>query len=401
MEPAVFLSSPDLTSRLSEIQRIKVYGRDDGAGGLPRVWQDFLRLPRHTLPRLLKEIGLRHSTAHLRYGDAWKLAPRPLDVGPSWEDRLAKRDDGLARGERAARREYQVLQGIHHRGIAEALDIRDHQGGPAILFGHRESDLRLDHYLDNYGDQLAPEVRQDMVRQLAEAVRYAHHRSLYHRAFAPRSVFVSARGDGTRPQLRITDWQTAARDFDATTSRLPSIGDSTLDPALIEDAAQPYLAPETDQPYADPADLDVFGLGAVAYLIVTGQAPATQRSALLERLRADGGLHPYAVSDGVAEALGTLVFDSTRTDVNDRLESADRFLDLLDAAEQEAAVPEEAGAAQVDPLDALPGQPVDGDWSVRRVLGTGATSRALLVGLIVTSSWVPSHRNFRCQAECR
>jgi len=64
VEPAVFLSSPDLVSRLDEIQRIKVYGRDDGAGGLPRIWQDFLRLPpdrpgrritpefsRHTLPR--------------------------------------------------------------------------------------------------------------------------------------------------------------------------------------------------------------------------------------------------------------------------------------------------------------------------------------------------------------
>lgn len=97
---------------------------------------------------------------------------------------------------------------------------------PAILFHHKHSDLRLDAYLAVHGDGLTPEIRLDLVRQLAEAVRYAHHRSLYHRALAARSVYVSARGDGSAPVLRIADWQAAARDFDTTTQ--PSIGDSSL-----------------------------------------------------------------------------------------------------------------------------------------------------------------------------
>lgn len=151
VEPAVFLSSPDLESHLDDIQQLKVYGRDDGGSGLKRIWQDFLGQPpdrperritpefsRHTLPQLLKTIGIRQSAAHLRFADTWKLQPHPLDAGPSWEDRLAIRDDGLVREEgrvriylvsqmateaarrsteRAARREYQVLQGITHRGI--------------------------------------------------------------------------------------------------------------------------------------------------------------------------------------------------------------------------------------------------------------------------------------------
>lgn len=45
IEPAVFLSAPDLVSHLDEVQRIRVYGRDDGASGLARIWQDFLGLP--------------------------------------------------------------------------------------------------------------------------------------------------------------------------------------------------------------------------------------------------------------------------------------------------------------------------------------------------------------------
>ncbi|KRV48655.1 serine/threonine protein kinase [Wenjunlia vitaminophila] len=413
VEPAVFLSAPSLVSHLDEIQRIKVYGRDDGSSGLARIWQDFLGRPperperritpefsRHQLPRLLTAIGIRQSTAHLRFGESWKLEPRPLDAGTSWEDRLATRDDGLVKEEgrvrvylvnrlatetarktadRAARREYQVLQGIHHRGIAEAVDFREHMGGPAILFRHRHSDLRLDQYLDAYGDRLAPEVRLDMVRQLAEALRYAHNRSLHHRALAARSVYVTCRTDGSRPELRITDWQTAARDFDTNTTVLRSVGRSTLDAALIEDASQVYLAPETDQPYTDPADLDIFGLGAISHLVLTGQAPAPQRSGLLERLRTDGGLHLYAVADGFTDALDDLVFQATRSDVNERLSSTEDFLSLLDQAEQAALVPEPATAPAVDPLEALPGQSLDAEWSVARVLGTGATARALLV----------------------
>ncbi|MFE1902227.1 BREX system serine/threonine kinase PglW [Streptomyces gardneri] len=414
IKPAVFLHDSGLVSGLDEFQRINVYGRNDGASGLGRIWDDLLGKPpereswritpqsAQLLEQLMQKIGISHSTAHLRFGDDWKLEPSVLDAGPGWEDRLAVRVDGLVQEEgrvriylveqmageaarraadRAARREYQVLQGITHRGIAQAAQIHQHQGGPAILFRHRHSDLRLDAYLAAYGGKLTPEVRLDLVRQLGEALRYAHNRSLYHRALSARSVYVSAKEDGAEPAVRITDWQTAARDFETTSMR--SIGDTPLDGGLIEDSAQVYLAPETDQEFADPVDLDLFGLGAVAYLILTGEAPAAQRSALIERLSAEGGLHPYAVADGLSDGLDALIYRATRAEVVDRLPSADRFLDLLDEVEQQAAAPDQPVAVEVDPLTALPGQPVDEAWTVKRVLGTGATARALLVERVI------------------
>ncbi|WP_327239595.1 BREX system serine/threonine kinase PglW [Streptomyces sp. NBC_01318] len=414
IKPAVFLHAPGLVSDLDEFQRINVYGRNDGAGGLDKIWDDLLGKPpereswritpqsAQLLEQLMQKIGISHSTAHLRYGDDWKLEPGVLDAGPGWEDRLAVRDDGLIQedgrvriylveqlageaakraADRAARREYQVLQGITHRGIAQAVQIRQHQGGPAILFRHRHTDLRLDAYLDAYGGKLTPETRLDLVRQLAEALRYAHNRSLYHRALAARSVYVSAKEDGSEPVIRITDWQTAARDFDTTQMR--SIGDTPLDAALIEDAAQVYLAPETDQEFADPVDLDLFGLGALAYLLLTGEPPADRRSTLIERLSTEGGLHPYAVADGLSDNLDDLIYRATRAEVVDRLPSAERFLDLLDEVEQQTAVPDQPTSVETDPLTAVPGQPVDEAWTVRRVLGTGATARALLVERLV------------------
>jgi serine/threonine protein kinase len=408
VEPAVFLSARGLHADLDEVQSTRVYGRDDDSTGLPWIWRDLLSRPpqresqrvtpefSRQLPNLLAKVGLRVSTAHLRFGDDWTLQPNPLDAGPTWEDRLAERK-GLVREagrvriyltaqqsteeqrqsvERAARREYQVLQGITHRGIAQAVQIQDHQGGPAILFKHQATDVRLDSYLAVHGQRLSPEVRLDLVRQLAEAVRYAHSRSLYHRTLAARSIYVSAKDNGSAPVLRIIDWQAAARDFD--TTGMSSIGYTSLPGDHIGDAAEVYLAPEFETPFADPVDLDVFGLGSLSYLIITGQPPATRRTSLIERLTTEHGLHPYAVSDSISDALDELIFHATRTDIADRLDSADAFLDGLDRVEQDSPVPE-VTTPRIDPLTAMPGQAVDGDWVVERVLGTGATARALLV----------------------
>jgi serine/threonine protein kinase len=408
VEPAVFLSAPGLHSELDDVQSTRVFGRDDNSTGLPWIWRDLLSRPpqresqrvtpefSRQLPKLLDKIGLRVSTAHLRFGDDWTLQPDPLDAGPTWEDRLAARkglvpEEGRVRiyltaqqateeqrqsVERAARREYQVLQGITHRGIAQAVQLGNHQGGPAILFRHRAADVRLDSYLAVHSQALSPEARLDLVRQLAEAVRYAHSRSLYHRTLAARSIYVTAKEDGSSPVLRIIDWQAAARDFD--TTGMSSIGNTSLPGEHVGDAAEVYLAPEFDTPFADPVDLDVFGLGSLSYFIITGQPPATRRTGLIERLTAERGLHPYAVSDAISDALDELIFHATRTDIADRLDSADAFLDGLDRVEQDSPAPEVA-TRSIDPLVAMPGQTLDGDWSVERVLGTGATARALLV----------------------
>ncbi|GAB2811481.1 BREX system serine/threonine kinase PglW [Actinocorallia aurea] len=407
VEPSVFLTDDRLVCELDAAQRPAVYGRY-AESGLPSFEQGILlaskpqpldaRFSQH-LPKLLEKIGISQSQRHLRYGDAddWKLEPTPLDSGPTWEDRLARKsglveeegrvriylvpqsssDEARASVHRAALREYQVLQGITHPGIAQAVDLREHLGGSAILFRHGSDDLRLDTYLDVHGANLAPETRIGMIHQLAEALRYAHGRSLYHRALSARSVYVSAKADGTRPQLRIIDWQTAARDFDTSSGR--SLGNSPAAADHIEDSAQLYLAPEFDGRYPDPVELDMFGLGALSYLILTGLPPAHDRATLLDLLK-DGGLRPSGVADGVSTELDQLVHDATLGDVTKRIESADRFLKQLDAATRRA---EEEAPVQADPLSAVPGNVIriDGHkaWTVERVLGTGSTGRALLV----------------------
>lgn len=96
VEPAVFLTDPGLVSQLDQVQRTRVYGRDDAAEGLPWIWRDLLSRPpqressridqdlsRRVLPQLLDDIGIRAGAAHLRFGDGWELDPSVLDAGPA------------------------------------------------------------------------------------------------------------------------------------------------------------------------------------------------------------------------------------------------------------------------------------------------------------------------------
>ncbi|WP_123746887.1 protein kinase domain-containing protein [Saccharothrix texasensis] len=396
VEPAIFLTTPGLRSELDDIHRVRVYGRDGESTGLDWIWRDLLgQVPDEqlvtedfsaVLPELLRHLGIAAADAYRWFGD-WELAPEPLDFGSTWEDRLATRNSGVreegrlrvyltaqqatgdarASVERLARREYELLRDITHRGIAQAVQFGHHRDNPAILFRHQTSDLRLDAYLALYGKSLTARQRREMVRQLAEAVRYAHSHSLCHRALAARSVFVSAKTDGTSPVLRIADWQTAFRGDDV--SRLSSIGKSSVNGEHLADITDVYLAPEVDAPRADAVRLDVFGLGALAHLIITDEPPAERRSDLIDRLTAERGLR-------TSGPLGELIFKATRVDVAQRFDSVDSLLFEMDRVERNSIGDEDRDP--VDPLTAVPGDRVD-KWLVERVLGTGATARVLQV----------------------
>ncbi|WP_434582334.1 BREX system serine/threonine kinase PglW [Carbonactinospora thermoautotrophica] len=275
---------------------------------------------------------------------------------------------------RAARREYLVLQGIDHPGIVKAEQYSDeHELGPSIVFRHDREALRLDHYMARFGATLDIDTRLDMVRQLAEALDHAHRRHLYHRALAARSVYVSFYRDGRYPKLRIGDWQAAARA--ATSTRRSGVSATRSAAAHVERSAAPYLAPEFDQPEAEGVPLDVFGLGALSYLILTGQPPANDRADLMKRLSAENGLVPSAVSDTITPAMDELVANATRSEVYERFESVRDFLEYLDLVEEELTAP--APEEETDPLEAAKGSVVGG-WTIERVLGKGSTARALL-----------------------
>ncbi|MFD8329143.1 BREX system serine/threonine kinase PglW [Streptomyces lydicus] len=364
----------------------------------------------------LGRVGIRKSDAEYKVGP-YELKRKSFDSGPTWADYLAEHSelpesarvriylrergsDATIRQsvENAARREAAVLQRFSHVGAVQLKQYNPsgHTAGPALIFDYHPQTLRLDEYLLQYGAKLDILGRMSLVRQLAETMRSAHSSRIYHRALAARSVHVIPRDRGRRgqvigeeaawltPHLQISDWQIATQRSGSGGSApgAARLAPTALSTTHLAEGSDAYLAPELRALSADPVYLDVYGLGVLTYLLVTGKPPAASQAELLARLEAEEGLRPSSLVDGLAEDIDQLVQLATAYRPEHRLSTVDEFLEMLELVEDALTAPAAApapAAPEKDPLEAVAGDVLDGRWEVRRRLGTGSTSRAFLV----------------------
>ncbi len=410
---AIFLHGPRLKVRLDQVGRQGVHGLPNNrdlphiADLLTRKPTDVRDLVDRTRAREIKGLidaaGLRPSVAD-RTVLQLHLKPGPYAEGPGWQDFLAqhKVDTTIVRRvrfyltskagpddrdiiQRAAEREFRLLQGIHHPGIAHATDLVDHELGPAVIFEHDPDAVRFDHWLAEHGDRLTVDDRLNLVRELAEIVRYAYSRHLVHRGLNPRSILVcdpdkngKPNPDRPNPRLVVTDWQTGGRAGTSTTPSTPTVRATGHIDHLADDMARLYQAPElATSPEAPGHLLDVFALGALTYLIFTGRPPAETPAQLQEAIRERGGLELTAAVDGVPDTLAYLIQDATAGDTQKRTQSATKFLEDLEVVEEELTAPEPGPV--IDPLEARVKDVLDGGFVVDERLGSGATAVALKV----------------------
>ena len=330
---AVFLSSPQLKASLSERGRTAVYGpdadenttQDNRLPGLiaflkdldPKRGAQVDRSLSAAIGRAMEQADIRQSVRYRRVA-SYELVEL-LDEGDTWQDyrathqisRVDKRARIHLRGrgiddterqaiDRAAEREFRLLSRLHHPGIESPENLEPNPRGLATLYPYDPDAVRLDHWVDTHADADLYD-RLALVRAIAEAVAHAHEHGLAHRALTPRHVWLTD-ADGT-PTPRLRDWTTAARDLGSTATSTPSAsGNGTRHPAhvlrLAGADAGPYLAPELRTvPDASGRLADVFALGALAHLLLTGQPPASDGDAL-QQLLDDHGCVPLADDDG-------------------------------------------------------------------------------------------------------
>ncbi len=364
---------------------------------------------------------------------SYLLEAKAFDSGPSWADYLGRHsqlhdlarvrvflsergasDDERRSVERAAAREASVLSRFRHPGAVQLKNYlpSGHPAGPAILFDYHPETLRLDDYLVQHGEGLDLQGRLALVRQLAETVRSAHSRRVHHRTLSAHAVHVIPRDRGPigrelgeeqrwlRPWTQIADWQIATGQS-SSRGRPLTLAPTNVTGFHVAEQADPYLAPELRIPKADPVRLDVYGLGVLTYLLVTGQAPGASQSEVMARLEAGESLRPSALVDGLNPDIDDLVEASTAYEPGRRLSTVDDFLEMLEYVEQAfveevpgggdaaavaggddgsaAGVGEERSEPEKDPLEAVAGDVLAGRWEVVRRLGTGSTARAFLV----------------------
>jgi serine/threonine protein kinase len=406
IEAVIFLSASRLAWTVDGATRTRTFDRGRPGhepGGIIGALMDGLSVgpSRHPVDgaltrvvcRAISECGIRPSLRDRRIGD-YELK-RIIADGDGWQDwegrhvslGLPRRirihpfaatttDEARRSQARLAAREFQILEGIDHPGILKVREFKETDRGPALVFDHDPNARRLDFMLREHLELMGADLRLHFVRQLAETLKYAHEKRLYHRALSPQSILVREI-DKAFPRLQIMDWQTASRDAAAGSTVQRTSGTEHLE-NYVEDFAKVYLAPEVlcggsgTGPHHD-----IFSLGAIAFHLFAGRAPASSPLDLVTRLRAGGGLLITDAIDGAGQSLVDLIRLSTHPDVSHRIDSMDEFLEYLAEAERELR--RGAAEATVDPAVAKADDLIDGGFVVVRRLGRGASADVLLV----------------------
>jgi serine/threonine protein kinase len=328
IEPLVFCSAPELRFELQGTAAYRVCLRDrEKAGDSParpgilaaimrRECSGLESQPKgvHDRPtariisQAMDQAGIRPSQRHRKVSDY--LLEQVVGEGAGYQDWLAthvrlqdvKRrvrlyhvrtessKEDRDKLERAAQREFQLLETLQHPGILRIYGFSEHELGPALIFEHDPQAVRLDHFLLQQRDTLSVGTRLDLMRQIADVVRFAHDKKVVHRGLCPQSILVT---DPTTSPLRIKilNWQVGYREGSTISRVSQGISATSHVDRLVEDATTSYMAPEA---IADETNLgehlDVFSLGVIAYHLFSEEAPAANGLELSNKLRETKGL---------------------------------------------------------------------------------------------------------------
>lgn len=235
----------------------------------------------HAFDALLRD-ALHEPSQQYQSGDrfgAWTLIA-PLGRGGMGEVWRARRSDGLFEGEAAIKllrtdlpaerlaarfaRERSVLARLNHPNIARLLDagVGGEDGKQAFLVLELVDGVPFETYLHDHARGARERVA--LVRDLANAVGYAHAQLVLHRDIKPSNVLVDREG-----RVKLLDFGIAAEIGDEaeaqTTSALTQLTGRGL---TLE-----YAAPEQIIGEPTSAASDTYSLGALLYFALTGAHP--------------------------------------------------------------------------------------------------------------------------------
>jgi hypothetical protein len=256
---------------------------------------------------------------------------RPLGQGGMGTVWLARRIDGRFEGVAAVkllnlsyltprglerfRREGSTLSRLSHPGIARLLDAGISAAGQPYLILEHVDGQRIDGWVQSRKLSIAERLR--LFLQVLDAVAHAHASLVIHRDIKPSNILVNA--DGT---VKLLDFGIAKLLDDESLDERPSL---TLDGA---GAMTPkYAAPE--QLRGDPVTTatDVYSLGVLLYVILSGKHPtADERQTPAEIIRALFEVEPGRLGLG---DLDHVVLKALRKAPADRYQTVAAFADDL------------------------------------------------------------------------
>jgi eukaryotic-like serine/threonine-protein kinase len=198
-------------------------------------------------------------------------------------------------GEERFRREGTILARLSHPRIAHLIDAGVSPAGQPYLVLEHVDGQSVDRYCEAHG--LGVEARLGLFLHVLEAVAHAHANLIVHRDIKPANVLVSTDGDVKLLEFGIAKlierdpaWGNAGT---GEASALTREGGAALTPE--------YAAPEQLSGGAVTTATDIYSLGVLLYVLLSGQHPAGKALASpVTLIKAIVDTEPARLSDSVA-----------------------------------------------------------------------------------------------------
>jgi serine/threonine protein kinase len=200
-----------------------------------------------------------------------------------------------AAGEERFRREGHILARLRHPNIAHLADAGvSPTGQPYLVLEHVEGQP-IDRYCDER--KMAIDARLRLFLDVLEAIACAHANLIVHRDIKPPNVLVS--GDG---HVKLLDFGIAKLLESEPGSGTPQPGDaSTLTREGAWALTPAYAAPEQVTGGQVTTATDVYALGVLLYVLLTGRHPAGSATSPAALLRAVVEIDPRRPSEAVRD----------------------------------------------------------------------------------------------------
>ncbi len=230
-------------------------------------------------------------------------------------------------GEDRFKREGKILALLAHRHIAELIDAGVSSAGHPYLVLEYVDGEQIDRYCDQRQLDLPTRIR--LFLQVLDAVAAAHANLIVHRDLKPSNVLVRKDGEVKLLDFGIAKLIEAENNPDRQTAF--TIGGTALTPE--------YAAPEQLKGEAITVSTDVYALGVLLYLLLTGRHPAGEgHRSPAELVKAIVESEPSRPSDAVAVEklrrvlrgdLDTILAKALKKDPHERYASVGAFADDL------------------------------------------------------------------------
>ena len=265
-----------------------------------------LQLGAYTLERLIGQGGM---------GSVW-LARR---TDGRFEGKAAVKLLNLAllspSGQERFRREGSVLARLTHSGIARLLDAGVSPAGqPYLVLEHIDGE-RIDDFVESH--DLAPDARIRLFLQVLDAVGHAHANLIVHRDLKPSNIMVTS--DGVVKLLDFGIAKLLGEQSGEEQTGLTAEGARALTPK--------FAAPEQVRGEPVTTATDVYALGVLLYLLLSGRHPTAEGiSTTADAVRALCETEPAKLGAG---DLDTILDKALRKEAGERYQTVAAFADDL------------------------------------------------------------------------